>query len=67
MKLPCELFGFNGNQLTKEARDVVFKSSALWKNGFEQVPSPSAKSNKMQKAFAEWMSQKEIDTIEDFK
>jgi len=43
MKLPCELFGFDGNQVTKEAKEPRLKSCILWKERFDEVPIPSKK------------------------
>ena len=66
MKLPCELFGFNGNSMTKEVREVKLKSCLRWKMKLIEVPTPSRKSIEIWKNFVIQMSQKEIKTIIDF-
>jgi len=38
MILLCELFGFNGDKVTKEAHKVNATSSILWKVMFNVVP-----------------------------
>ena len=38
--LPCELLGFCGNNITKEAREVFNKSTVKWKIKFDIVPKP---------------------------
>jgi len=66
MKLPCELFGFNGDSMTKEAREVKLKSCLKWKTKLIEVPTPLRKSIEIWENFVTWISQKEIKTIIDF-
>ena len=40
MILPCELTGFFGNKVTREAREVFERSSIMWKIKFDVVPKP---------------------------
>ena len=66
MKLPCELFGFNGNSIMKEVREVKLKSCLKWKTKLIEVPTPSRKSIEIWENFVTQISQKEIKTIIDF-
>jgi hypothetical protein len=66
MILPCELVGFNGNQITKEARESLERSSVLWKIKFDEVKKPNTKLIEKWKNFTEWLKTQQIETIIDF-
>ena len=67
MYLPCELIGFSGNRLTREAREEEAKSSIEWMIEFDAVPRPSKKSFQIWNNFVGWIVSQEIMTVVDFE
>jgi hypothetical protein len=66
MLLPCELIGFHGDQVTKEARDTLERSSILWKIQFDEVRKPHKTLIDEWREFITWIKGKRIETIIDF-
>ena len=67
MILPCELLGFCGNNITKEAREVFNKSTVKWKIKFDIVPKPYERLIKEWHSFVNWLKSQNLETtIVDF-
>lgn len=66
MILPCELVGFNGDKVTKEAREVNTASSTLWNAMFNAAPNPHKRLVEIWSEFVEWLNAQKISIIVDF-
>ena len=63
MMLPCELIGFHGNKITKEAREVMSESSIKWKIKFDIVSKPYKRLVEEWTSFVEWLKLQHIETL----
>ena len=66
MILPCELTGFYGDKVTKEAREIFETSSLIWNIDFENVRKPHKKLIEIWREFIEWIKLQRIETVIDF-
>ena len=66
MYLLCELVGINGTRRIYQFNNVESTSCFAWKIPFLTMPKPSKKSKNIWSAFVEWLSTKDIVTINDF-
>jgi len=66
MILPCELIGFRGDKVTKEAREVYERSAIIWNVKFEEIKKPHKRLIDEWKEFVKWLTEQQIETVVDF-